>query len=315
MNYLLCIFLLGLISCTKDKDKQTPAADPRTEALKSLYFEKLEEAYQVRDKDNGWLSRNDCDGMIWSGPYAGSRGVADVNIEAAEYPKATGKFGRRPPPWCWTKEGGDQGSKTEWSRDMFIAGLLPYAWLKERRDILERHAAYGKANNWQMGEPVADGRTLYTPGLISVLFKAIHAMGGPKDANSIWPNFFPSGLVDYEAHLQVMSIWIQGEIAERLGDSDAIPQGPEGDVTKPEPGVSLRVSNEMYLRLQEHAARQPSCALYQATYGMYSGDMGPALDSLLGSNSCDYIRCSDDQCQLSEWIFAASLTLTHLGAL
>jgi hypothetical protein len=190
---------------------------------------------------------------------------------------------------------------------MFVAGLLPYAWLSGKRDILERHAAYGQANGWQMGEPLADGRVLYTPSLIGLLYKAIHGLGGAPNSNELWPDIFPSGQVDYQAHLQVMSIWAQGEIAERLDEPDARPQ------PSPESGGQLRVSDSMFDRLSEHAARQPDCPLYQAVYGLYSGDMGPALSSLLKADvpSCDYLRCTDGQCYLSDWLFSASLTLSH----
>lgn len=313
MKTLLLSSFVVIFGCAKwTKQKHDPAPDNRLQNLSALYEEKLAEALEIRDQDTGWLSRNDCDGMIWAGKYAASRGVDDVNIEAAEYPGVPGKFGRRPDPWCWNQEQGDVGSKTEWSRDMFIAGLLPYAWLKQRRDILERHAAYGKENNWQMGEPLADGRVLYTPSVIAVLHKAIIGLGGFSSSSALWPDIFPSGLVDYQAHLQIMSIWVQGEIADKLDEGDAIPSdGTDHDKV---PANALTVSDTMYNRLEEHAARQPDCPLYQAVYGMYTGDMAPALNSLLGLSSCDYLRCHDDQCFLADWIFAASLTLNHFQA-
>lgn len=293
----LCL-VLAACGVNKGHSKKEPNTDSRIDDLRAKYLEKLAAAEKIRDAETGWLSRNDCDGMIWAGKYAASQGVTGVNILAAEYPGQPGKFGRRPAPWCWTPEDGDQGSKTEWSRDMAVAGLLPYAWSTGQRDILERHAAYGKKNSWQMGEPLEDGRVVYTPALVGSLYKAIYAMGGELDANAIWPNIYPEGLVDYQAHLQVMSIWLQGEVAAVLGDKE-----------KPEKGASLNVSDTMYQRLSEHAARQPSCALYQVVYGLYSGDMTLAFDDLLGDSQCDYIRCDDGQCREADWLFSASLLL------
>lgn len=247
-----------------------------------------------------------CDAMIWTGKYAAT-GALGVNVLAAEYPENPGKFGRRPAPWCWTPEDGDQGSKTTWSRDMAVAGLFPYAWMTQKRDILERHANYGKEHGWQMGDPIDDGRTIYSPSLRGLLFKAIHGLGGPVDNNALWPTLYPSGLVDYQAHLLVMGIWLQGEIAATLNEADAVPR-------RPAPGESaLQISDTMYQRLEEQAAREPLCPLFQTVYGFYSGNLSPAIDTLLSPEwQCSYVRCDDlEQCRMAEWLFAAFLTLSR----
>jgi hypothetical protein len=307
-----------MTACAKPKkDKVEPDSLERLGELKTLYASNLEQAQGLRDPATGWLAVTDCDGMIWAGKYAASNDVADVNIEAAEYPDAPGKFGRRPPPYCWNATDGDVGSKTEWSRDMFVAGLLPYVWRKDRRDILERHLAYGKANNWQMGEPIADGRTIYTPSLIGLAYSVLYAMGGELDPASLWPSFYPSGLSDYEAHLQVMAIWSQGEAAAKLGDSDAVPKDPATDdptVDKAPPESALRVGQTMYERLEEHADREPACPLYQTVYALYSGKMARAIDSLLAANyACQYYR-GNLEANLADWLFAASIAIDHAEA-
>ncbi len=252
----------------------------------------------------------DCDAMIWAGK-ASAAGLEGVNIEAAQYP-AVGKFGRRPEPWCWTPEGGDQGSQSEWSRDMAIAGLFPWALLTGRRDVLEHHAVYGRANRWFLGGPVSDGRTYYTPQMRGILFRLIESMGGKQDLEAIWPSIWPAGLHDYEGHLQVMQIWLQGEAAKRTGDTASMPQKPaEGQLV-------LDISGTMYQRLEEHAADEPQNPLYAYVLGRYTGDQSSTLNLLmdpampLGS----YVRCTDlEQCQLAEWLFAASLLLRDFGRL
>lgn len=323
----LCVISVFALSCGPWRKAKEPAADDRTEQLLELYGERQIKARQVRDEATGWITRHDCDGMIWAGKYASTLDPAEVNIESAEYPDKSGKFGRRPPPWCWTLEGGDQGSKTEWSRDMAIAGLMPWAWLTGRRDVLERHAAYGRARGWFMGEPVADGRAYYTPAMRGVLYKTIMAMGGTADVDALWPSLWPAGLVDFEAHLQVMSIWLQGETSKSLNDLDAVPRRPEGVVMLMDDGewkankdgdISLLdISETMYQRLQEHATREPRNPLYAYVFGQYTGDQSPTITLLLDETMPvgEYVRCTHfEQCQLAEWLFVTSLLLRDLAA-
>lgn len=318
----LCVLL---VACGKPRTQATPQGVSQADDLRALYATRLAEAASVRDQETGWLARWDCDGMIWASKYASSLGVEGVKIEAAEYPGQPGKFGRRPPPWCFTPELGDQGSKTEWSRDMAVGGLLPYAWLTANRDLLERHAAFGYQQAWWMGEPTADGRTYYTPQVRGLLFKAIRALGGSGSPEELWPTFWQAGLIDYEAHLQVMSIWLQGEVARSLNEADAVPRAaPEPTVMLAEDGEwalndagdmrLLEINEAMYQRLVEHAEREPTCPLYRAVLGLYTGDLAPATRELLDPvlPKCSYVRCQDGQCQLAEWLFAASIVLRKL---
>lgn len=303
----IALALCLTLGCSKYRDQSSGGGSSRLGELKSLYAVKLDDAQSLRDAETGWLARHDCDGMIYAAKYAASVGVDDVRIEAAEYPEA-GKFGRRPPPWCWTPEAGDQGAKTEWSRDMLVAGLLPWAYLKGRRDVLERHAAFVRAHDWFAGEPVADGRTYYTPQVRGLLLKTIHAMGGADDPGSLWPSIWPAGLTDYEAHLQVMQIWLQGETARVLNDMDAVPARPAA------PAELLRISETMFERLEEHAAREPRCPLYLAVLGLYTGELDPAIDALTAEPVCSWVRCLNPQdCELAEWLFAASIVFRKTG--
>jgi hypothetical protein len=308
MKLLALILLLASVSCRKE-NKKAPDELTRLDELKAEYVNRLALAESVRDAATGWLARQDCDSMITNGKYASIPEVTGVNIEAAEYPGVPGKFGRRPPPWCWTPEQGDVGSKTEWSRDMFIAGLLPYIWRQGKKDILERHLDYGAANNWILGSPFDDGRVVYSPNLIGLAYNTLYAMGGELSPHAFWPSYYDSGLTDFQAHLQVMSIWMQGEVAEKLGDGDAIPQKPDEATVDKQLTVSIAVS--MYERLTEHATREPACPLYQVVHAMYSGTMGTAIESLLTEAKCEYYR-DDAQANLADWLFTASLALDHI---
>lgn len=242
--------------------------------------------------------------MIWTGQYAAASGVTGVNILAAEY-DGGGAFSRRPFPACWNETDGDVGSKTTWSRDMLISGLMPYAWYTGHRDILERHAQYGHDHNWVMGSPLADGRVVYTPALIGLLYKAIEALGGEHNINAAWPDIYPAGLTDFEAHLQAMSILLHGEIADVM------------ELEQAAPGLSLDISSTMFERLVEHAGNEPNEPLYAFLLAKYDGKMTHTLDLLLdpAMPMGDFVRCAEaNQCRLAHWIFVASLTINWLEA-
>jgi len=275
----------------------------------------IEKSEEIRDLETGWLCVKDCDGIIWAGKYASSPLVKEkVNIRAAEYPSQPGKYTRRPlsSGLCWSEQLGDQGSQTNWSRDMATAGLLPYAFFTGQREILEQHAAYGEKNHfildglplWQMGEPLNDGRTVYTPGLVGLVYQLIYAMGGEDNSNRRIPNIFISGLDDYQAHLAVMHILLLGEASIQVGDADSIPAQQDEKLNL------LSISGVMFKRLKEHAERESNCPLYLATYHRYhDGIYDSAIDALDNEYlDCEYIRCGDDQqCHLAEKIFVATL--------
>ena len=288
MKNILLLSVL-LISCSKDKDQIDPVPSVRLPELKEAFEKNQARALELRDPATGWLSVSDCDGMIWAGKYSCSLGEAStVNLRASEYPDQPGRFDRRPPPFCWTKEKGDQGSKTTWSRDMGIAGLIPGAWCKRDLKLLQDHAAYGEAHKWNMGEPLADGRAIYSPGVIGVLYSAIKNLGGDANEKAKLPSFYPPGLDDYQAHLQMMDIWLRGEMKDSI-------------------------SSVMRDRIKEHANREPECPFYSYLNGLYTGSQDRTVELLLASSkpNCSYVRSN----YLAEWLFVAKLTLDQFSVL
>ena len=285
------ILLTLILSCSKDKDRLDPIPAVRLPELKEAFDTKQVKALEIRDSATGWLTFSDCDAMIWAGKYACSLGEAStVNLRASEYPEQPGRFDRRPAPFCWTKELGDQGSKTTWSRDMGIAGLIPGAFCSKNLKILEDHAAFGESKQWDMGEPVADGRGVYSPGVIGILYSAIKYLGGQDNPKKNLPSLYFPGLDDYQAHLQMMDIWIKGEMKESI-------------------------SAGMRDRIKEHYKREPECPLYSYLDGIYSGSQEKTVELLLGSNEpkCSYLRGSEkEKIDLSEWLFVANLTIIQL---
>lgn len=293
MIYLSLCILLGVYECgqwSKKSEADTPAPT-NIQSLKSKYDEVLDEAKKKADPTDGWIEKSECDGMLWAGKYL--CGGGSPKLEAAEYPNEPGKFNRRPSPYCGEEFG---NSKTTWSRDMGM-GLMSGAWCSKNREILERHASYGTKKNSMMGEPFADGRAVYTPSIIGILYQVIYSLGGADTTARHTPSIFSSGLDDYQAHLQMIDIWLRGETARREID------------------LSLDISQTMYERVKEHSDREPTCPFYQYMRGIYDGSLETVTSLLLESDKpkCQYVRGSDGVFT-SEWLFVAKLTLKKFGA-
>ena len=339
MRLPLLLLLALPIACQDRVEEATTAPDDRVDSAIESYHALHARILELRDQKTGWPKARDCDGMIWAGKYASSRYTSGVDIESAQI--EPGRWSRRPLPPCWNETDGNVGSPADWSRDMFIAGLAPWIWKTQRLDLIQEHVDYGKANNWMMGEPLADGRTIYSPSLIGITWQILYALGGENSVNRIWPSIYTKDLDDYQAHLQVMDIWLRGEIAKSLNEADAIPatppQGSEvvsvvevnGNLSlhqgKGEPVEGLRlsdgsyrllsVSETMFKRLEEHAAREPRCWAYQAMLGIYTGSQKAILDLVEdGDFSCSYARCDDPEeaCILAEKIWGLELALDRL---
>ena len=281
-----------LISCGV-VDKKDPPHETDIEDVK-LHLAALKTIALNDADENGWIS-TDCDGMLWNGKYAAATSLGDITSSEFD---ASGRFGRTPAKRCF-EEGKDNGSKSTWSRDMAI-GFIYWAFRTDDLDVLQRHSNYGTSNQWKMGEPLSDGRVLYNPGLIGLLYNAIYSLGGSKNTNRLWPSIWPSGLVDYEAHLQVLKIALVGEIAESLNEADAMPRRPlTGNL-----GL-LSVSTTMFKRLEEHAAREPNNVFFQAVLAKYTGEYDTAIDLCTSSSVGSYVRCDDNtSCKLAELIFS-----------
>ena len=111
-------------------------------------------------------------------------------------------------------------------------------------------------------------------------------------------------LTGYQAHLQVLGIWLRGEIAQQLNDMDAIP--------KPKTGLYelATISNQMYSRLEEHYTREPDNPFYAYMIGLYSGNMQPAIDLCLDEDMPMGSYVPDDYSnKLAEWIWSCGLVL------
>lgn len=283
MRFLVLALLLVGCAAEKNEDAE-PVVSDKLGPLKELHDSRIAEAIALSDNEWGWITPDDCDGMLWTGKAAAG-GQPNVNIVGSEY-EDEGRLGRRPPPDCYLN-GADNGAKTSWSRDMGV-GFIYAAYRLGNVGALARHAAYGKAHKWQMGEPIDDGRTLYTPPLIGLLYQAIYKLGGEDNAARKIPNVYISGLDDFQAHLQVLDILLRGEL-----------EGGIRDV--------------MLDRLKEHAKREPASPFYQAALGTYTGDMDAAIAACMKDDVSGYVRCEEfRRCQLADLIFSCDLVLRKL---
>ena len=282
-RFILLIAAANLVApgCKKIEEKKPePLNLGAVENALSKYKSKAD---ILKNPDTDWLN-NGCDALLWESKY--SSVTMDSDIRATEYDGSPGRFGRTPIKRCFS-QGEDNGSKSTWSRDMGM-GLILWAWRANALDVLEDHERYGRENTWKMGEPIADGRVLYTPQMIGILYSVIHAMGGANNANRHWPTIWTKGLVDYQAHLQMMSILIQYEI--------------EKDIKK-----------VMYERIVEHSDREPNNVFYQALKAKFTGNYDKASELCVNGSVGDYVRLSEDQnanrARLSELIFSCDLIL------
>lgn len=316
----------GTLSEAQNKPK-APAPVDRAADLRVEMDKALAEAEALRGAD-GVLVDDDCDAAEWEGKYQAA--VCSHDMRAFEDPARPGKFFRAP-TGCRSSP---NPNWEDWSRDMG-SGLLAYAWRCNDLPLLERHIAYGRAHPvpvrgapaWRMGEPVGDGRSIYTPAFVGRIYQTVKALGGEDNLNRYWPDVYVRGLDGYQSHLQVMNIWHRGEVAVAIREGHLSRPGTIDDAgdaeahlfaenPPPQTAATLDVSGTMLNRLEEHAARDPRDPLFAAVLGTYTGDMGPAVEACLAPDQYAgaYVRChSFRKCQLAAWIFACDIVLRRLG--
>lgn len=266
-------------------------ADDRVERLRALQVETLAELDAAADAGGGWLSGRECDGTLW-GSLAAAAG-ARVNLSLVEY--APGRIDRRPAPSCLEDEDGngrpDSGSTV--SRDM-LTGYLWGVWRSKDVGALQRLAAYGEAHDWTMGDGDS-ARTGMRSNLKGLLGRMLHELGGGSPGYRHLPPVYLAAGADYERHLTVLGILLQGEV------------GLEGLAKFP---GETDVNGDMLGTLEKLAAEAPDDALFQAARGVYDGDMGLAMDLLLdeGYVCPSYVRPLAVYCTIHR-AFAADIVL------
>jgi len=261
--------------CRYVSKKSIPAHIKPT--LEPIHKSLLYDLERKRDRQ-GWVL-HDCDAMLWQGLYGAVTKEKTTIFAAME---DSGLAYRQPKKDCLAT----RKSKSSWSRDMMV-GMLTWCLHAKNSHALDLHFAYGQKHKWRMGfGPVS--RTLYTPQIVSLLDQVrFHIKGKPYPKYKKIPYIFSSGLVDYQAHLQVLVVLIIGEMYGKI-------------------------PAEAFKRLEEHYKRSKRNPLYAAAMLRYGGAKyataaisactSPVFDSSVRSNNQ---KVSED----AERLYAISLIL------
>jgi hypothetical protein len=222
----------------------------------------------------GWAA-NDCDAMLWQAKLDAVTGRTELILQAEGSP---GRFFRRASRDCYSK----RLSKSSWSRDMAV-GFFWWIWRTKSLDAAYRHLNYGRKKLWKMGTgPLA--RVQYTPQLIGLFHKIINKVGGRNFNEAKIPYVWPTGLVDYEAHLQCLVMALIGEMNGKI----------------PEPA---------FRRLNGHYERERRNPLYAVLHTIYTGKhISETVEVCHNPKFDSYVRGPEKARQI-ELLFAVDLLL------
>lgn len=286
MKYITLLLLLT--SCaTKGIIAPPPIPSTSVEALRVAYEAKKIEAQKVFDKETGWPSATDCDGLLWAG-LAKAAGVATVRLEQAEF--EPGHVYRRPKLPCWNTSGIHEAESTV-SRDM-VLGYLWGLWRSDDGDALKRLREYGESHDWVMGEPFPErlSDVLMNGNLIGLIGR----MSCKMDKGCPWYKI--TGAVhsqetkDYVRHLSVLFALLNQEVGPLLG-----------------------ATTDDKKEIDWLYEQDPNDALMSAAYHMYEdGDFSESMRLLLSDSYSypSYVRGSDSY-PLVHWLFTAKLVLNN----
>lgn len=158
----------------------------------------------------GFISTTQCDSLLHSALLAA--GGAEVDVVAAR--QESGRWLRRPVglPECLAV--GE--SRSTISRDQLI-GVMVWAVVSERRDVLEELWSHGKSRDWKMGDSDNSiegiSRIYLSPNLIGTLAQAIHSMGGADHPERFMRLRITTPNTGFRRHLDLLDILMR----DRLG--------------------------------------------------------------------------------------------------
>lgn len=282
------LLALALVGCsTVSKHEPEAIAFDKIKALQAKYDLKNAEV-QLAPGSN-WPSLTDCDATLWAGETAAAGFMVDLHL--AEH--APGEIHRRPVAPCWTKEEGDVGSKSTISSDM-ILGYMLGLWKQGDLEAMQRLADYGDAHDWVMGEPISElGRVYLKSNLQGTLGRMIYALSAEKDDREIRKitHLSAPGGADFEKHLLVLGIYLDGEVSGEINDNDKA-------------------------ALSAVALEAPANYFFGAVRGIYTGEFDYVFDLLLDDSAPvpSYVRGDDAATYaLIHWLLSAKIVLDSYG--
>lgn len=262
-----------LFACAKKNERKVAAEDLDVSALlekRDVYLSLQREAL-----DSHGYAHAKCDSLGFTALCKAAGGCVDADLFASE---DSGRWYRSPEKDCF-----DLGqSKSDFSKDMTLM-LFVYFWETREQDstkaAISRFRDYVKSTNYVLGRPTdtAEGlsRVLMSPSLISLLEK-LHGSG-----LSELPAPSDSALVTgFEAHLEVLSIWLSGELS----------------------GGRINSIDKSTLRKQ--VERQPGNAIFQAVHHLYTNADMSEVASILSDERLfpsGRLPSSADRCE--EYLF------------
>lgn len=281
MRFVLFL-LVFIISCGKSekKDPVEPAPDLLEPVIKrrDLYL-----SLQKTALNEYGYAHAKCDSLGFTSLCKAAGGCPDADIFLSE---DNGRWYRSPEKDCFDK--GE--SKSDFSKDM---ALMLFIYLYElsktdnqkAKEAVQRFSDYVKANNYVMGRPTdnAEGlsRVVMSPGLIVTMERLSAKLNGQpyEDKPQTRDVILPIINKGFQAHLDVLGIWLDGELRGNITDTDK------------------RV-------LEKQVERQPLNAIFRAVHSLYgNGDQSKTLE-LLNSDRlfpADRLPESRDRCE--EYIF------------
>ncbi len=192
MHYILTILLL--VSCAKQKAKDTKQRSPEVAAKAELY----------KSLHKGWAHQGGCDSLGFTSLCKISGGCIDADIMQAE--SEPGRWYRNPGKRCFD----DGQSKSDISKDMFVM-LWPYLYATGDKQNLKEIYNYAKANGNVMGRGVLS-RTLLTPPMILFLQELLGMIPFAAEKEIVKEGF--------EKHLDIIHIMTAGMKRGGISDSD-----------------------------------------------------------------------------------------------
>lgn len=269
LKYLL---ILLLFSCSKSEKKESSLAPDPLLAKRDLYLSLQSQALN----EHGYAHEK-CDSVGFTALCLASGGCPKADLFKSE---DNGRWYRSPEKDCFDK--GE--SQSDFSKDM---ALMLFVQFYKSKDLpaLARFKAYVEENKYVMGRPIdtAEGisRVLMSPGLILTMEKLYKHLSGSWSGTPIPVENKAIPVINrgFQAHLDVLKIWLDGEL-----------DGTTDDIA------------DFVLRSQ--VDRQPKNALFQAAYHAYrDGDQTKAQEILMDESlfPSDRLPSTKERCE--EYIF------------
>lgn len=273
----LAICLAVSLACGKKDNEPKPSVltsgYAEIKAKADLYCELSYPSYQQL----GYV-HSKCDGSGFTSLHSVACNAV-TPIDLTVFSDAKGKLFRDPKHECF-KTG---ESAAESSKDMVLMRMIA-AYVHQDHEWVSRFMTFATANNYVICDAKDDAtklsRCVLSPALISLLKSMQKKMGGespgePFEASERIPIDLIPLTKGYQAHLEVLRIWLSGHV--------------HGGITDYQKEI-----------LKRQSKREPDNALFKAVYATYDdGDMSNVIDKLKGMTNYfpdDRLPTSSEYC-------------------